>query len=184
MGIRLSIAHCRQPASFTEFGTFIAPSPVALGCAKCTESRKILAEPPPGTRSTPPALRQSFCAIQHIYLILSGKLMRSLSASQRDAKWLRLEEKLSAQPTDEVSRWVHLNFMKKVIAAQNISFNDTFCAAGCFIMSIMFHPSRHLIRQLALPPSPQRGRHCSRYFVRNELFFPLSRAARSNRNVT
>ena len=25
--------------------------------------------------------------------------------------WLRLEEKLAAKPTDEVSRWVHLYFM-------------------------------------------------------------------------
>ena len=39
-------------------------------------------------------------------------------------KWLRLEEKLSAQPTDEVSRRVKLNFMKIVIAAWNVSFKE------------------------------------------------------------
>jgi hypothetical protein len=27
--------------------------------------------------------------------------------------WLRLEEKLAAKPTDEVARWVHLNFMQR-----------------------------------------------------------------------
>ena len=54
--------------------------------------------------------------IQHIYPILFGLMYvaRMLKeALQRNAIqiWLRLEEKLSAQLTDEVSREVHLYFM-------------------------------------------------------------------------
>ena len=47
------------------------------GRAKCTESRKIFAEPLPGTRSTPPAVQQSFYVIQHIYPILSSGRVKS-----------------------------------------------------------------------------------------------------------
>ena len=78
--------------------------------------------------------------------------------------WLLLEEKLSAQPTDEVSRRVHLNFVKIVIAAWNVSFNDTLHAAVCFMISMMLH--RHATSSTASgPPSPQGEGMCSRYFV-------------------
>ena len=62
-------------------------------------------------------------------------------ALQRNAIqiWLLLEEKLAAQPTDEVSRRVKLNIVKIGIAAWNVSFNDTLHAAVCFMISIMLH---------------------------------------------
>ena len=61
--------------------------------------------------------------IQHIYPILFGLMYvaRMLKeALQRNAIqiWLRLEEKLSAQLTDEVSREVHLYF-----------YVDSYCGA-------------------------------------------------------
>ena len=38
-------------------------------------------------------------------------------ALQGNAKWLLLEEKLAAKPTDEVACWVRLDLMQNVIAA-------------------------------------------------------------------
>ena len=71
-----------------------------------------------------------------MYVVLVCK-----EALQRNAIqiWLRLEEKLSAQLTDEVSRWVHRYFMQIVTAAHNVSFNNTLYAAAFFILSIMFY---------------------------------------------
>ena len=68
-------------------------------------------------------------------------------------KWLRLEEKLAAQPTDEVSRW-----------ESGALYGETFCgmkrgkpthyAAGMYSVGSDVIPSRHLIRVFD-PPSPQ-----------------------------
>lgn len=44
---------------------------------------------------------------------------------QGNANWLRLEEKLAAQLTDEVARWVQLDFMQKVTAAKNVAVKNT-----------------------------------------------------------
>ena len=64
-------------------------------------------------------------------------------------KWLRLEEKLAAQPTDEVSHW-----------ASGALYGETFCgmkrgkpthyAAGKYSVESDVTPSRHLIRRLTL----------------------------------
>ena len=59
------------------------------------------------------------------------------TALQGNAKWLRLEEKLAAKPTDEVSRWVQLYFMLKETAAQNASFKDTSTLFMSFSVKIL-----------------------------------------------
>ena len=48
---------------------------------------------------------------------LSAKGMKEALLRNAIQIWLRLEEKLAAKPTDEVSRWVHLHFLQRVSAA-------------------------------------------------------------------
>ena len=78
-------------------------------------------------------------------------------ALQSNAKWLRLEEKLAAKPTDEVSRWVQLYFMEKTTAAKNASFNDAHHAAENFIIPFIFNrhatSSEHFV-----PTFPSKGK--------------------------
>ena len=58
-------------------------------------------------------------------------------ALQGNAKWLRIEEKLGAKPTDEVSRRVHPHLMQIATAARDASFKDTLHAAVSFIKSFL-----------------------------------------------
>ena len=86
--------------------------------------------------------------------------------------WLRLEEKLAAKPTDEVSRWVHLHFLQRVSAAQRASFKDNPHAAESFFIPIIHY--RHATSSERFAPTfPSRGRHSSSHFAAKHTFFAI-----------
>ena len=72
-----------------------------------------------------PLVGMKYCLRQHEiplramkYLPTEG--MKEALQSNAIQIWLLLEEKLAAKPTDEVSRWAHLNFIRFVSAAQHL----------------------------------------------------------------
>ena len=103
-------------------------------------------------------------------------------ALQGNAKWLRIEEKLGAKPTDEVSRRVHPHLMQIATAARDASFKDTLHAAVSFIKSFLsYRTPPHPPQAVPLPLKGEGIVVGTLYGM--ELIFPSSKVVRSNRNV-
>ena len=90
-------------------------------------------------------------------LALLHPVLYFLIALQSNAKRLLLEVKLAAKPTDEVSRWVELYFMKSNCGIERI-FQQYASRRSLFYKIISVIPSRHLIHRKR-SPSPQGQCH-------------------------